>query len=137
MSLICQWSVTVTVPGPLSECSRRRPSPSGTLGCYNTLWQNNTLDSGPLTTRSKSLPKMLRIVQNERFTTNFTFEIDSESSLLNSTWNSQDTTSSAFQFSTVQWLASEDLKQAVLASLVYATRVKILKFVVVSRRANH
>ena len=51
---------------------------------------------------SKSLSKMLRIVQNERFT----IEFDSENALLNSTWNAEDSPSSAFQFSTVQWLAS-------------------------------
>ena len=37
-------------------------------------------------TRSKSLSKMMRIVQNERCT----IEIDSENALLNCTWNAED-----------------------------------------------
>ena len=59
------------------------------LGCHGPMSQHPT--------RSKSLSKMLRIVQNERFT----FEIDSENALLNSTWNTEDSPSSVFQFSTV------------------------------------
>ena len=50
--------------------------------------------------------------------------IDSESALLNSAWNAEDSSSSSFH-SVVATFRSEDLKQAVLAPQVFATRAKI------------
>ena len=76
------------------------PGPCGLIcQCFKSPSKLNHDARRQLTTRSKSLSKMLRIVQNERFT----FEIDSENALLNSTWKAEDSRapSSAFQFSTV------------------------------------
>ena len=77
------------------RCKSHFKSCFGNVKAFNLKKLKLSLSPSPLT-RSKSLSKMMRIVINERFT----IEIDSENALLNSTWNAEDSPSSAFQFST-------------------------------------
>ena len=80
-------------------------------------------------TRSKSLSKMMRIVQNERCT----IEIDSENALLNCTWNAED--SRALFSVPVQYILVASFRRFKIGSFSVAGVChsrEILKYAVVS-----
>ena len=86
-------------PLPPGRAAGTSPSSTSDIeGIVQVIPWRPRLAPPPGSDNRRPVPKAHRnCAENERFT----FEIDSESSLLKSTWNAQDTNSSVFQFCTV------------------------------------